>query len=235
MLQAAFGESCLSRSKTFEWYSHFKSGRRSFEDDPCPGRPFHLPHQRDRGTYARNHSCWPTSIREVAEEVRIAFSTCQKILTEDLRIRRVTAKFVPRLLMAEQKDDRVSICTDLRDRAQNDPNFMSSVIIREECWVYWYDSKTKQMSSQWSTSSSPRPKKARQVKSNIKTMLIAFFDIDSLVHHEFVPTGQTVNKEFYKTVLQRLRDTVCRHRPEKWRSGSWILYHDRPCPQGCHH
>ena len=39
MLQAAFGESCLSRSKTFEWYFRFKSGRRSFEDDPRPGRP----------------------------------------------------------------------------------------------------------------------------------------------------------------------------------------------------
>ena len=55
------------------------------------------------------------TIREVAEEVRIGFCTCQKILTEDLRMRRVTAKFVPRLLMAEQKDDHVSICTDLRD------------------------------------------------------------------------------------------------------------------------
>ena len=66
------------------------------------------------------------TIREVAEEVRITFGTWQKILTEDLRMRRVTALFVPRLLTAEQKDDRVSICTDLRDRAQNNPNFMSS-------------------------------------------------------------------------------------------------------------
>jgi len=39
MLQAAFGESCLSRSKTYEWYSRLKNGCRSFEDDPCPGRP----------------------------------------------------------------------------------------------------------------------------------------------------------------------------------------------------
>jgi len=38
MLQAAFGESCLSWSKTSEWYSHFKSGCQSFEDDPRPGR-----------------------------------------------------------------------------------------------------------------------------------------------------------------------------------------------------
>jgi len=103
---------------------------------------------------------------------------------------------------------------------------MSSVITGDECWVYGYDPETKQMSSQWSSSSSPRPKKARQVKSNIKTTLIAFFDIDGLVLHEFIPTGQTVNKEFYKTVLQRLRDAVRRHGPEKWRSGNWILHRD---------
>ena len=39
MLQAAFGQSCLSRSKTFEWYSRFKRGRQFFEDDPRPGKP----------------------------------------------------------------------------------------------------------------------------------------------------------------------------------------------------
>jgi len=55
------------------------------------------------------------TIGEVAEEVRIALGTSQNILTEDLRMRCVTAKFVPRLLMAEQKDDYESICTELRD------------------------------------------------------------------------------------------------------------------------
>jgi len=103
---------------------------------------------------------------------------------------------------------------------------MSSVITGDECWVKGYDPETKQMSSQWTTSSSPRLKKVWQVKSNIKTMLIAFFDIDRLAHHEFVPTGQMVNKEFYITVLQRLCDAVRRHRPEKWHSGNWILHHD---------
>jgi len=103
---------------------------------------------------------------------------------------------------------------------------MSSVITGGECWVYRYDPETKQMSSQWSTSSSPRLKKAQQVKFSMKNMLIAFFDIEELVYHEFVPTGQTVNKEFYKTVLQCLRDAVRRDCPEKWRSGNWILHHD---------
>jgi hypothetical protein len=39
MLQQAFGETALSRSKTFEWYSRFKNGRTSIDDDPYTGRP----------------------------------------------------------------------------------------------------------------------------------------------------------------------------------------------------
>ena len=131
MLQAAFRESCLSRLKTFEWHSCFKSGHRSFEDDPCPGR---LSTSHTEETVARVREIIRAdrhlTLREVAEEVRIAFGTCQKILTEDLQMRRVAAKFVPRLVTAEQEYDHVSICTD----PQNNPNLMSSVITGDECW-----------------------------------------------------------------------------------------------------
>jgi hypothetical protein len=41
-------------------------------------------------------------------------------------------------------------------------------------------------------------------------MLIEFFDIDGLVHHEYIPKGQRVNKEFYKTVLQCLHNAARR-------------------------
>jgi len=41
-------------------------------------------------------------------------------------------------------------------------------------------------------------------------MLIAFFDIDGVVHHEFVPPGHNVSGYFYVQVLQRLRDAVRR-------------------------
>ena len=112
---------------------------------------------------------------------------------------------------------------------------MSQVITGDKCWVYGYDPETKQMSCQWNTASSPRPKKARQVKSNVKTMLIVFFDIDGLVHHEYVPRGQMVSKEFYKTVLQRLHNTV---QISPWEVALWQLDPapwQCPCPQGYHH
>ena len=34
---------------------------------------------------------------------------------------------------------------------------------------------------------SPRPKKARQVRSHVKVTLTAFFDSEGVVHYEFLP------------------------------------------------
>jgi hypothetical protein len=51
------------------------------------------------------------------------------------------------------------------------------------------------MLSQWKTPSSPRPKNARQVRSNVKKMLISVFDSECLVHHEFLPQRQTMNQD----------------------------------------
>jgi hypothetical protein len=47
--------------------------------------------------------------------------------------------------------------------------------------------------TEWRSPSFPRPKKSRLQKSKVKTILIAFFDINGIIHKEFVPEGQTVS------------------------------------------
>ena len=49
-----------------------------------------------------------------------------------------------------------------------------------------------------------------------------FFDCEGVLHYEFAPRGQTINKEYYVEVLKRLRDAVRRKRPRFWSSGDWI-------------
>jgi hypothetical protein len=44
---------------------------------------------------------------------------------------------------------------------------------------------------------SQRPKEARQVKSKVKSMLIIFFHIKSIIHKEFVLADQTANSAYY--------------------------------------
>ncbi|KAJ4427363.1 hypothetical protein ANN_24984 [Periplaneta americana] len=115
---------------------------------------------------------------------------------------------------------------DLLDTANTDPGFLNTVITGDESWVYGYDPGTKRQSSQWKHPESPRPKKARQVRSKIKVMLTVFFDVRGIVHHEYAPEGQMVTKEYYHDVLWRLRDAVRRKRPDMWTANNWHLHHD---------
>jgi len=39
MLKTAFGEQAIGRSQTFQWFSRFKAGRTSIDDDERSGRP----------------------------------------------------------------------------------------------------------------------------------------------------------------------------------------------------
>jgi histone-lysine N-methyltransferase SETMAR len=70
---------------------------------------------------------------------QMSWSSCQRILTEDLRIRRVSAKFVPRLLTEEQRDNRVNVCRDLKEELRNDPNLLTKIVTGDESWCYAYD------------------------------------------------------------------------------------------------
>jgi transposase len=54
-------------------------------------------------------------------------------------------------------------------------------------------------------------------------MLICFFDSQGIVHKEFVPPGQTVHKQYYCEVLERLKN-VNHVRPEI--VDTWMPHHD---------
>jgi len=85
------------------------------------------------------------TVRSIAEQVNIDRETVRKILTEDLGMRKVCAKMVPKELTEEQKQRRVTIFQDLLER-QDD--ILGHVITGDETWVYQYDPETKQQNAQ---------------------------------------------------------------------------------------
>jgi hypothetical protein len=62
-------------------------------------------------------------------------------------MRRTAVKFVPRLLTNDQKQQRVSVCHKLREKANEDPTIISRITTGDESWIYGYDPETKQQSS----------------------------------------------------------------------------------------
>ena len=172
MLQEAFKEQALSRARVFEWFFRFKKWDLSIEDQPRSGRPSSSRNDENiaqiREKLNEDHRY---TIDELPEVTGVCWSLVQRILTQDLDMRPVAAKFVPRLLTEDQRKSRLAVCQDLKSKLENDPNFLSRVITGDESWCCGYDPESKQASSQWKTSRSPRPKKIRQVRWNVKTML----------------------------------------------------------------
>lgn len=104
-------------------------------------------------------------------------------------MKRVLAKFMPKLLVMEQMQLRVEVSQDMLRPTNSDSNFINTVITTHGSWVYMYDSETKLQSSQWKDSKQPRPKKACYVRTKVKAMLNVFFDFFDVVHHKFAPQG----------------------------------------------
>ena len=200
----------MSRARCFEWHARFKRGRTSLEDDEKSDGPSMSSAPKNVETIWRLvHEDRRKTIKDIAAIVNVSYGTVQTIFTCDLNMYRVAAKFVPRLLTPpEQKEHCVAICQELHQCALDDPSFMSRVITGDESWVYGYDPETKRQSSRWKSPGSPRPKKARQSRSATKSMLIVFFNIRGIVHHEFAPEGQTVNAELYCSVLRCLLEDI---------------------------
>ncbi len=94
-----------------------------------------------------------------------------------------------------------------------DPAFMASIVTGDKSWVYGYDPETKVQSSQWKSPDEPRPEKARMNHmTNVKLMLITFFDVRWIIHHKFVEPGTTENALYFKTVLQKIKKVVKKKR-----------------------
>ena len=176
MLNTTCGDVAIMRATCFRWHKRFKNDWLSVENDERSGRPATStddPHIDEINTLVRANR--RLTVRELAEECGILVGFCHHILTKELKMHRVAAKFVPRLTTSDQQFHRVQVCQDLLDHSENDKEFLSKIITGDESWVYDYDVETKVQSSQWTSKTSPRPKKACQVRSKIKVLLTVFF------------------------------------------------------------
>ena len=97
------------------------------------------------------------TVREVAEVIHISISSCHSLFTNNLGIRRVAAKFVPKLLNFDQKQHCINIVKKLLNSVGNDPNLLQRVIIGDKSWIYGYDMEIKTQSFQWKLSHESRP------------------------------------------------------------------------------
>ncbi|XP_076058551.1 protein GVQW3-like [Oratosquilla oratoria] len=101
-IQTTSGNDAMGITQIMEWYNWFKDGRTTVENEPRSGRPStcrnDLVIAKVNAVMMRDRR---VTIQEIAEEMGISTFSAHSIVTEDLAMKKVAAKFVPKLLTAE--------------------------------------------------------------------------------------------------------------------------------------
>ena len=144
MLQTAFGASCMNWASVFEWHKRFKEGRESVRDDERCGRSKKVRTPELIGQIKnfmdKDHR---VSIETISAQFDVNVGTVHTIICEELKMRKICAKFVPRVLRENQKERR---CHDRREMVElisSDPAVLDALVICDESWIYCYDPETK--------------------------------------------------------------------------------------------
>ncbi|UYV78440.1 RPN2 [Cordylochernes scorpioides] len=128
----------------------FKAGRISIEDDPRQGRPkFQRTDENVQKITDLMKENPRTTLLELEQDTGISKTTIGRIVTEDLKLKKTPAKFIPRFLTNEQKLCRLATCEDMMEMTRTDPEWKDKIITGDETWVYGYDPETKPQSAEW--------------------------------------------------------------------------------------
>ena len=148
MIKSAYGDDAMGQSSVFEWHKLFREGREQVEDDQRSGRPS-TSKSDENLVKVKNllSSDCRLSVRMISELLHLPKTTVHVIVIENLEMRKMCAKLVPKALTDEPKDRRVKMCQKLLH------------CVHETSHEFFeYDLETNRQSSEWRTSGSRRPK-----------------------------------------------------------------------------
>ena len=194
-LNNRYGNSAQGKSINIDWNAEFKRGRINTDDPERSGRlksavvPENITkvHKIDFGDRK-------LKVREIAVTLKISEGSVFTIWHECLGMRKLFSKWEPHLLTPDQKQQRVKDserCLELFKRGKK---------------------KTKRSSAAWTAVGENRPKRPKTQQWAGKIMASVFWDAHGILFIDYLEKGETINRDYYVALLDRLRTEI----KKKW-------------------
>jgi [histone H3]-lysine36 N-dimethyltransferase SETMAR len=216
---AALGEHAVSERTCQYWWTRFRGGNFSLEDEHRAGRPLEL----DLGALSNllEVSARRTT-RELAEQLNTDHATIERGLHSLGKVQKLGA-WVPHQLTASIRTQRVNICMSLLSRRYGS-GWLSNIVTGDESWVLYINERRKR---QWlGPKDQPQPEPKADLHPK-KVMLSVWWDHEGIIHWELLSPNTTVTAELYCEQMDRLKEAIERARPKK---KNVLLLHDNATP-----
>jgi len=229
-IKSVYPTTCPSLRTIERHHNEFKRGRVSLEDDPRSGRPATSTNQDKVDAVAKLlDEDRRIRVATIAHTVGISAGSVEEILHQILGYNKISARWVPRMLSRDHKQNRVNSCRLMLDLYNEDPDgFERRIITGDECWIHHYDPECKRDSMEWRRPGEGPPRKFKQTKSAGKILGCFFWDCQGILLAEYLPVGHTVTGVRYAEQLGRLRQAVVQKRRGKLSARPLLLHDNAP-------
>ena len=123
----------MNRASVFEWHKRFKEGRESVRDDERCRRSKEVKTpeliSQIKNFMDKDRS---VSIKTISVQFDVSVGTVHSIIREELKTRKIWAKFVPRVLRKYQKERRSHDSREMVELINLDPAVLHALVTCDE-------------------------------------------------------------------------------------------------------
>ena len=107
---------------------------------------------------------------------------------------------------------------------------LQRIVAIDETWVRSFEPELKRQSSEWHTKNAPKPVKFRRSQNCAKMLMIFAYDFRRVLTAHRVPTGESVNKEYYKMYIRTILRPAIRRKRQEMIDHTPLILHDNASP-----
>ena len=229
-LVRTLGKDAPSKPTVCRWINEFRFGRETVFDLQRSGRPKSATDEETvesvRSMVMKDRR---VTVKHIADTLKISADRVWTIISKYLKMKKVVARWVPRLLTEDQKKTRVQMSRqNLALYEADEDTFLARFVTMDETWVHHFDPESKRQSMEWKHPSSPTPKKPKMAASAGKIMASVFWDSEGIIMIDYLAKGETVTSEYYVRLLHKLRAEIKSKRRGKLQKTVLFLQDNAP-------
>lgn len=222
----AYGDLALKKTAIYDIIKKVRDGKPTADQRHCNAKKTKRSPDVVAAVAAAVKEDARRTVDQLALMVGVSHGTILNILHDDLGLVKKTARWVPKLLTAEQKKERVRVCNKLIAAVNRDSKAMlARVVTMDETMVSFHTPETKKQSKQWIKKGQPGPIKARVHATRKKQMVTVFFDAAGVLYTHIAKKGASVNAASIIKVLAAFLKQLKKKRPD-WEEGEWFFHWD---------
>jgi histone-lysine N-methyltransferase SETMAR len=217
-INRAYGSNTVDVRVAQLWFSRFRAGDESLEEAPRSGRPSIVDEEALLSLVEADPR---QTLATLADTLKCSIATVDRHLHALGKVRKLE-KWVPHKLTADNKTQRLTICTSLLSRHQREP-FFKCIITCDEKWVLYDNTKRGYV---WLSPDEPTKTAPKPPLHQKKLLLCVWWSMAGVIHHEVLKVGETITADVYCQQLQRASQALLNKQPALVNRRQVLLLHD---------